>query len=99
MFAIRISGAAQKAWGQNTATGCGKSAFARQIQIEATYRRHTGSEGGQSEVPCSNILDIRRRMKTYSAFHVIFRAGLICGVLDALSAIAVSGYFGASPSR
>jgi hypothetical protein len=38
-------------------------------------------------------------MKTYSAFHVIFRAGLICGVLDALSAIAVSGYFGASPSR
>jgi hypothetical protein len=38
-------------------------------------------------------------MKPHSAFHAIVWAGLICGVLDALSAIAVSWCFGAKPIR
>ena len=38
-------------------------------------------------------------MNVYSPYRVILTAGLICGVLDALSAIAVSAYFGAGPMR
>jgi hypothetical protein len=34
-----------------------------------------------------------------SALRTILTAGIICGVLDALSAIAVSAYFGAAPLR
>ncbi|MCU1232845.1 MAG: hypothetical protein JWP63_812 [Candidatus Solibacter sp.] len=38
-------------------------------------------------------------MQGQSAFRTIVFAGLICGVLDALSAVVVSGYFGAGPMR
>jgi hypothetical protein len=38
-------------------------------------------------------------MKVESAFRAILWAGLICGVLDGLSAMAVSGFFGAKPIR
>jgi hypothetical protein len=38
-------------------------------------------------------------MKAYSAFRVIFTAGLICGFLDGLSAIAIASYSGVGPMR
>ena len=38
-------------------------------------------------------------MRGESGLHAIFIAGLITGVLDGLSAIAVSAYFGAGPVR
>jgi hypothetical protein len=38
-------------------------------------------------------------MKSYSALRVIFTAGLICGFLDGLSAIAIAGYSDVSPMR
>jgi hypothetical protein len=38
-------------------------------------------------------------VKVQNAFRAIFFAGLICGVLDGFSAVAVSWYFGAGPMR
>ena len=38
-------------------------------------------------------------MKVESALRVIMWAGLICGTLDALSAVVVSGFFGVGPTR
>jgi hypothetical protein len=38
-------------------------------------------------------------MTPSNAFRTIFIAGLICGMLDGLSAIAVSAYFGSGPIR
>ena len=38
-------------------------------------------------------------MKPHCAYCAILSAGLICGVLDGLSAIALSGYFGTKPTR
>jgi hypothetical protein len=38
-------------------------------------------------------------MKSYSAFRVILTAGLICGFLDGLSAIAIAAYSGVGAMR
>jgi hypothetical protein len=38
-------------------------------------------------------------MKSYSAARVIFTAGLICGFLDGLSAMAIAAYSGVGPMR
>jgi hypothetical protein len=38
-------------------------------------------------------------MNVNSSYRAIFWAGLICGVLDGLSATAVSGFFGNTPTR
>jgi hypothetical protein len=38
-------------------------------------------------------------MQGQNAFRTIFFAGLICGVLDGFSAVAVNWYFGAGPIR
>lgn len=35
----------------------------------------------------------------YSPYHAILTAGLICGMLDGLSAIAASAYLGSGPMR
>jgi hypothetical protein len=38
-------------------------------------------------------------MKSYSAFRVILTAGLICGFLDGLSAVAIAAYSGVGAMR
>jgi hypothetical protein len=38
-------------------------------------------------------------MKRHSPFQAIFAAGLICGILDGLSAIAAAAYSGVGPIR
>jgi hypothetical protein len=38
-------------------------------------------------------------MRTYSAYRIILTAGLICGLLDAISAIVAARFFGGVPLR